>query len=53
MYLPASYDQPAITRAAIREAVDAGFGHIVPRLSSPYPATVAQWVTDELVAKAA
>ena len=27
--LPASYDRPASTRAAIRAALDGGFGHIV------------------------
>ncbi len=53
MFLPVSYDQPAATRAAIRQATDAGFGHIVLGLSSPYPATVARWVADELIAPAA
>jgi len=50
MFLPVSYDRPAATREAIGQAVDAGFGHIVLGLSEPYPAGVAQWVVDELVA---
>lgn len=49
MVLPASYDQPRVTRAAISDAVDAGFGHIVLLLPSPYPERVAQWVADELI----
>jgi len=50
MFLHVSYDRPAATREAIGQAVDAGFGHIVLGLSEPYPAGVAQWVVDELVA---
>jgi len=49
MVLPASYDQPRVTRAAISDAVDAGFGHIVLLLPSPYPQHVARWVADELI----
>lgn len=44
-----SYDQPSLTQDAIGEAMDAGFGHIVVGLPAPYPAGVAQWVTDELI----
>ncbi len=47
--LPVSYDHPGTTRAAIGEALDAGFRHIVLGLSAPYPADVARWVTDELI----
>ena len=47
--LPVSCDQPSITRDAIGQAIDAGFGHIVLGLSAPYPAKIAQWVTDELI----
>jgi alkanesulfonate monooxygenase SsuD/methylene tetrahydromethanopterin reductase-like flavin-dependent oxidoreductase (luciferase family) len=47
--LPASYDAPATTRAAIGAAVGAGFTHIVLSLAPPYPAGVAQWVADELI----
>jgi alkanesulfonate monooxygenase SsuD/methylene tetrahydromethanopterin reductase-like flavin-dependent oxidoreductase (luciferase family) len=49
IHLPVSYDQPSITRAAIGEAVDAGFGHVVLGLPTPYPADVARWVADELI----
>jgi alkanesulfonate monooxygenase SsuD/methylene tetrahydromethanopterin reductase-like flavin-dependent oxidoreductase (luciferase family) len=47
--LPVSYDQPANTRDAIGEALDASFQHIVLGLSAPYPTTLARWVTDELI----
>jgi alkanesulfonate monooxygenase SsuD/methylene tetrahydromethanopterin reductase-like flavin-dependent oxidoreductase (luciferase family) len=50
MHLPVSYDQPLITRDAISEAVAAGFQHIVLGLPAPYPAHVARWVADELIA---
>ena len=47
-----SYDQPDATRAAISEALDAGFRHITLGLpSQPYPDGVARWVADELIAK--
>jgi alkanesulfonate monooxygenase SsuD/methylene tetrahydromethanopterin reductase-like flavin-dependent oxidoreductase (luciferase family) len=51
IYLSVSYDQPGGTRDAIREAIDAGFGHIVLGLPAPYRADVARWVTDELITK--
>jgi alkanesulfonate monooxygenase SsuD/methylene tetrahydromethanopterin reductase-like flavin-dependent oxidoreductase (luciferase family) len=47
--LPASYDEPATTRAAIEGAVGAGFSHIVLSLAPPYPDGVAQWVADEII----
>jgi alkanesulfonate monooxygenase SsuD/methylene tetrahydromethanopterin reductase-like flavin-dependent oxidoreductase (luciferase family) len=53
MHLSVSYDQPALTRDAISQAVDAGFGHIVLGLSAPYPPDLARWVTDELITKSA
>ncbi len=49
IHLPVSYDEPGVTRDAIREATDAGFQHIVLGLPAPYPANVAQWVTDKLI----
>src|SRR5487761_1161491 len=49
IYLPVSYDQPGITQDAIGKAIDAGFQHVVLGLSAPYPANVAQWVTDKLI----
>ena len=53
IHLPVSYDQPGITQDAIGEAIDAGFRHIVLGLRVPYPAKVAQWVTDELITTSA
>jgi alkanesulfonate monooxygenase SsuD/methylene tetrahydromethanopterin reductase-like flavin-dependent oxidoreductase (luciferase family) len=52
IHLPVSYDQPRTTQDAIANAIDAGFQHIVLGLPAPYPANVAQWVTDELIATA-
>src|SRR5580700_3945599 len=50
--LHVSYDQPGATRDAISEALDAGFRHITLGLpAQPYPANVARWVADELIAK--
>lgn len=51
--LPVSYDRPGATREAIKEALDAGFPHVVLTLPAPYPADVARWVTDELIGPAA
>ncbi|MDR6974917.1 alkanesulfonate monooxygenase SsuD/methylene tetrahydromethanopterin reductase-like flavin-dependent oxidoreductase (luciferase family) [Streptomyces sp. 3330] len=49
IHLPVSYDRPAATRAAIGDAIGAGFGHIVLGLPAPYPADAARWVADELI----
>jgi alkanesulfonate monooxygenase SsuD/methylene tetrahydromethanopterin reductase-like flavin-dependent oxidoreductase (luciferase family) len=52
IHLQVSYDQPATTRDAISEALDAGFRHVTLGLpTEPYPANVARWVADELIAK--
>jgi alkanesulfonate monooxygenase SsuD/methylene tetrahydromethanopterin reductase-like flavin-dependent oxidoreductase (luciferase family) len=53
IYLPVSYEQAGVTREAIAEALDAGFRHIVLGLPAPYPANVAQWVSDELITQSA
>ncbi|CAN5410234.1 LLM class flavin-dependent oxidoreductase [soil metagenome] len=53
IHLGVSYEQPGLTRDAIREAIDAGFGHVILGLSSPYPIGVAQWVADELITPSA
>jgi alkanesulfonate monooxygenase SsuD/methylene tetrahydromethanopterin reductase-like flavin-dependent oxidoreductase (luciferase family) len=54
IHLPVSYDQPDTTRDAISEALGAGFRHITLGLpAQPYPANVARWVADELIAKSA
>jgi alkanesulfonate monooxygenase SsuD/methylene tetrahydromethanopterin reductase-like flavin-dependent oxidoreductase (luciferase family) len=50
IHLSVSYEQPDRTRDAIAEAVDAGFTHVVLGLPAPYPAQVAQWVADEIIA---
>src|SRR4051794_37648405 len=42
IFLSASYDAPRATRDAVREAIDAGFRHIVLGLSAPYPMQVAR-----------
>jgi len=49
IHLSVSYDQPAMTRESITQAIDAGFRHIVLGLSAPYPQGVARWITSELV----
>jgi alkanesulfonate monooxygenase SsuD/methylene tetrahydromethanopterin reductase-like flavin-dependent oxidoreductase (luciferase family) len=49
IHLSVSYDQPGATQSAVREAIDAGFGHIVLGLPAPYPPNVARWVTDEII----
>jgi alkanesulfonate monooxygenase SsuD/methylene tetrahydromethanopterin reductase-like flavin-dependent oxidoreductase (luciferase family) len=51
--LRVSYDQPGDTRAAIAQAIDAGFGHIVLGLPAPFPENVAAWVTGELITASA
>ncbi|MER7931961.1 MULTISPECIES: LLM class flavin-dependent oxidoreductase [unclassified Streptomyces] len=53
VHLPVSYDRPETTRAAIAEALDAGFRHLVLGLPAPYPQEVAHWVADELITKEA
>jgi alkanesulfonate monooxygenase SsuD/methylene tetrahydromethanopterin reductase-like flavin-dependent oxidoreductase (luciferase family) len=52
IHLGVSYEQPDTTRRAISEALEAGFRHITLGLpAQPYPAGVARWVADELIAK--
>jgi alkanesulfonate monooxygenase SsuD/methylene tetrahydromethanopterin reductase-like flavin-dependent oxidoreductase (luciferase family) len=45
-----SYDDPAADRKAILDLTDAGLTHIVLSLRSPYPAQVAHWLVDEIIA---
>ena len=47
-----AYDQPGAARDSIGGALEAGFWHIVLILPPPYPADVARWVADELIASA-
>ncbi len=49
IHLPVSYDEPHATRGAIKDAIGAGFEHIVLGLPAPYPVGVARWVADELI----
>ncbi len=51
--LAVAYDQPGTTRAAVRQALDAGFRHFVLILPAQYPANVARWITDELITPSA
>jgi alkanesulfonate monooxygenase SsuD/methylene tetrahydromethanopterin reductase-like flavin-dependent oxidoreductase (luciferase family) len=51
MHLGVSYEDPGATRRAISEALEAGFRHFTLGLPArPYPAGVARWVADELIA---
>jgi alkanesulfonate monooxygenase SsuD/methylene tetrahydromethanopterin reductase-like flavin-dependent oxidoreductase (luciferase family) len=51
IHLHVSYDQSDTTRRAISEALGAGFMHITLGLPAhPYPANVAQWIADEIIA---
>lgn len=49
IHLPVSYCEPEMTREKIREAIDAGFTHIILGLSAPYPEQAARWVTEEFI----
>jgi len=49
IHLPVSYERPGVTRDAAREALDAGFTHVVLGLPAPYPPEVARWVTEEII----
>ena len=52
IHLHVSYDEPSTTREAISEALGAGFTYITLGLpAQPYPANVARWVADVLIAK--
>ena len=52
LHLGVSYDQPGTTRDTISQAFDAGFRHFTLGLpAAPYPANVARWVADEIIAK--
>lgn len=52
IHLGVAYDDPAATRTAIGEALDAGFGHVTLGLPAPWPEGVARWVADEVVSPA-
>jgi alkanesulfonate monooxygenase SsuD/methylene tetrahydromethanopterin reductase-like flavin-dependent oxidoreductase (luciferase family) len=44
------YDDPAATRAVVRELAAAGVTHIVLNLRTPYPPGVARWLASEIIA---
>jgi alkanesulfonate monooxygenase SsuD/methylene tetrahydromethanopterin reductase-like flavin-dependent oxidoreductase (luciferase family) len=50
LHVPVSYDEPEVSRDGIGRAVEAGFTHLALSLPSPFPAGVAQWVVDEVIA---
>jgi alkanesulfonate monooxygenase SsuD/methylene tetrahydromethanopterin reductase-like flavin-dependent oxidoreductase (luciferase family) len=50
IHLRASYDGPETTRTAIRDAIGAGFTHIVLGLPpAPYPENVVRWIAEEII----
>ena len=51
MPLGVSYERPDVTRAAVAEALEAGFSHLVLSLPAPYPDGVAHWVAEEIIAR--
>ncbi|MFI5707921.1 LLM class flavin-dependent oxidoreductase [Kribbella sp. NPDC051620] len=53
IHLPVSYEDPAATREAIGKATAAGFHHVILSLPAPFPAGVAKWVAEELIAPSA
>jgi len=53
IFLPVSYDEPSATRDAAREAIAAGFRHVVLGLPAPWPAGVAHWITEEIITTSA
>ena len=50
IHIGVRYDAPGATRDAIERTTDAGFRHVVLSLPAPYPAGVAHWVADALIA---
>jgi len=53
IFLPVSYDEPSTTRDAAREAIAAGFRHVVLGLPAPWPAGVAHWIAEEIITTSA
>ncbi len=45
-----SYDNPAATRAQIRDLIRAGVNHVVLSLPRGYPRGVVAWLVDEIIA---
>jgi alkanesulfonate monooxygenase SsuD/methylene tetrahydromethanopterin reductase-like flavin-dependent oxidoreductase (luciferase family) len=53
LIMPVDYSKPGTTRDASARAIEAGFTHIVLSLPAPYPAGVARWLADEVIAPSA
>jgi alkanesulfonate monooxygenase SsuD/methylene tetrahydromethanopterin reductase-like flavin-dependent oxidoreductase (luciferase family) len=51
MVLPVDYGQPTATADRARQAISAGFTHLVLSLPAPYPAGVARWLADEVISE--
>jgi len=49
--LRVDYDRPAATADQARQAISAGFTHLVLSLPAPYPAGVARWLADEVISE--
>ncbi|MFI0506281.1 LLM class flavin-dependent oxidoreductase [Streptomyces albogriseolus] len=49
LHLPVDTDRPDAVRAAVREALDAGFRHVVLGLPAPFPEGIARWVAEEVI----
>jgi alkanesulfonate monooxygenase SsuD/methylene tetrahydromethanopterin reductase-like flavin-dependent oxidoreductase (luciferase family) len=45
-----SYDEPAHTRATVRDLIEVGVTHFALNLIMPFPQGVAHWVADEIIA---
>jgi alkanesulfonate monooxygenase SsuD/methylene tetrahydromethanopterin reductase-like flavin-dependent oxidoreductase (luciferase family) len=45
-----SYEDPAHTRAVIKELIDVGVTHFALNLITPFPQGVARWLADEIIA---
>jgi len=49
--LRVDYDRPTATADQARQAISAGFTHLVLSLPAPYPAGVARWLADEVISE--
>ncbi len=49
IHLPVDTDRPDVVRAAVGEALEAGFRHVVLGLPAPFPEGIARWVAEEVI----
>jgi alkanesulfonate monooxygenase SsuD/methylene tetrahydromethanopterin reductase-like flavin-dependent oxidoreductase (luciferase family) len=49
IHLRVAYDRPGTTREGIKQAIDAGFTHIVLGVPAPYPEKVTHWIASEII----